>query len=91
LRRSSPQHSDRWHLDEVFLKINGRIHYRWRAVDQDGNVLDILSKAGGTKKQQRSSFAKLLKLHTEQAIHSACTHMRGSLLPKYAFVPRSVQ
>ncbi len=43
LRRRSPRPGDRWHLDEVFLKIsNGRIHYLWRAVDQDGDVLDIL-------------------------------------------------
>ena len=42
LRRRSPRPGDRWHLDEVFLKINGRIHYLWRAVDQDGEVLDIL-------------------------------------------------
>ena len=34
--------ADKWHLDEVFLTINGRRHYLWRAVDQDGNVLDIL-------------------------------------------------
>ena len=33
LRRRSPHPGDRWHLDEVFLKINGRIHYLWRAVD----------------------------------------------------------
>src|ERR1700730_12886220 len=33
---------DRWHLDEVFLRINGRLQYLWRAVDQDGEVLDIL-------------------------------------------------
>ena len=42
LRRRSPRPGDRWHLDEVFLKINGRLHYLWRAVDQDGDVLDIL-------------------------------------------------
>ena len=42
LRRRSPRPGDRWHLDEVYLKINGRIHYLWRAVDQDGDVLDIL-------------------------------------------------
>jgi putative transposase len=29
---------DQWHLDEVFLKINGRRHYLWRAVDQDGDA-----------------------------------------------------
>jgi putative transposase len=42
LRRKSPRPGDRWHLDEVFLKINGRRHYLWCAVDQDGDVLDIL-------------------------------------------------
>ena len=41
-RRRSPRPGDKWHLDEVFLKINGRLHYLWRAVDQDGDVLDIL-------------------------------------------------
>ena len=33
---------NQWYLDEVFLKINGSIHYLWRAVDQDGEVLDIM-------------------------------------------------
>jgi len=32
-RRRSPRPGDMWHLDEVFLKINGRLHYLWRAVD----------------------------------------------------------
>jgi putative transposase len=41
-RRKAPRPGDRWHLDEVFLKINGRLHYLWRAVDQDGEVLDIM-------------------------------------------------
>jgi putative transposase len=39
---SHPFSGDRWHLDEVFLKINGQPNYLWRAVDQDGDVLDIL-------------------------------------------------
>jgi putative transposase len=42
LRRRRPRCGDTWHLDEVFLKINGETHSLWRAVDQDGNVLDIL-------------------------------------------------
>ena len=37
-----PRPDDRWHLDEVFTRINGRTHYLWRAVDQEGDVLDIL-------------------------------------------------
>ena len=42
LRRRRPRTGDKWHLDEVFVAINGKQHYLWRAVDQDGNVLDIL-------------------------------------------------
>jgi transposase-like protein len=42
LRRRQPRPGDKWHLDEVFLTINGRRQYLWRALDQDGNVLDIL-------------------------------------------------
>ncbi len=42
LRRRRARTGDKWHLDEIFLKINGVTHYLWRAVDQDGVVLDIL-------------------------------------------------
>src|SRR3954470_21049530 len=42
LRRRRPKPGDTWHRDEVFLKINGELHYLWRAVDQHGVVLHIL-------------------------------------------------
>ena len=42
LRRRRPRPGDKWHLDEVFVRINGRLRYLWRAVDQHGNVLDVL-------------------------------------------------
>ncbi len=42
LRRRRPRPGDKWYLDEVFLRIQGVRHYLWRAVDQDGVVLDIL-------------------------------------------------
>lgn len=61
LRRRAPRPGDRWHLDEVFLKINGRIHYLWRAVDQDGDVLDILVQSKRDKKAAKKFFRKLLK------------------------------
>ena len=50
-----------WHLDEVFLKINGRLHYLWRAVDQDGDLLDILVQSRRDKKAAKKFFRKLLK------------------------------
>ena len=42
LRRRRPRPGDKWFLDEVFIRIRGEQHYFWRAVDQDGTVLDIL-------------------------------------------------
>jgi putative transposase len=61
LRRKSHRPGDRWHLDEVFLKIKGRPHYLWRAVDQDGDVLDILVQSRRDKKAAKEFFRKLLK------------------------------
>jgi putative transposase len=61
LRRKSPRSGDRRHLDEVFLKINGRPHCLWRAVDQDADVLDILVQSRRNKKAAKKFFRKLLK------------------------------
>jgi len=61
LRRHRPRCGDKWHLDEVFLKINGKTHYLWRAVDQDGNVLDILVQSRRNKHAAKRFFRKLLK------------------------------
>src|SRR5918993_5312103 len=61
LRRRRPRPGDKWHLDEVFLTINGARHYLWRAVDQDGHVLDILVQSRRNKKAAKKVFRKLLK------------------------------
>ncbi len=61
LRRRRPRPGDKWHLDEVFITINGEQHYLWRAVDQDGNVLDILVQSRRNKAAAKKFFRKLLK------------------------------
>ena len=61
LRRRRPRPGDKWHLDEVFLPINGERQYLWRAVDQDGNVLDILVQRQRDKHAAKQFFRKLLK------------------------------
>jgi putative transposase len=60
LRRRRPRPGDQWHLDEVFIKIRGKIHYLWRAVDQDGNVLDILVTSRRDAQAAIRFFRKLL-------------------------------
>jgi len=47
----------RWHLDEVFVKINGEMHYLWRAVDHEGEVLEAFA----TKRRDRRAALKFLK------------------------------
>ncbi|MFF3787444.1 IS6 family transposase [Streptomyces sp. NPDC001933] len=61
LRRKRPRHGDKWHLDEVFIKINGELKYLWRAVDADGNVLDILLQNRRDKAAAWRFFRRLLK------------------------------
>jgi putative transposase len=61
LRRRRPQLGDTWHLDEVSLTINKERHYLWRAVDQDGHVLDILVQRRRDKQAAKRFFRKLLK------------------------------
>lgn len=52
---------DRWHLDEIFVRINGKLQYVWRAVDQEGEVLDILVQPRRNKKAAKKFFRRLLK------------------------------
>jgi putative transposase len=61
LRRRRARPGDTWHLDEVFLTINGKTHYLWRAVDQQGNILDILVQSRRNKAAATKFFRKLLR------------------------------
>jgi putative transposase len=55
LRRPRP--GDKWHLDEVFIRINGEQRYLWRAVDQDGSVLSSRFRTAGTRPRPGVSCA----------------------------------
>ena len=61
IRARRGQLGDTWHLDEVYVKIDGRLQYLWRAVDQDGSVLDILVQPHRDKKAAARFFRKLLR------------------------------
>jgi putative transposase len=61
LRHRRPKPGDKWHLDEVFLTINRERYYLWRAVDQDGHVLDILVQRRRDAHAAKKFFLKLLK------------------------------
>jgi len=59
LRRRRPRPGDTWPLDEVLTRSSGRTHSQWRAVDQEGNGLDILVQS---RRDQRAAVEFLRKL-----------------------------
>ena len=64
IRRRAPRLGDKWHLDEVVISINGKKHWLWRAVDQDGFVLDALVQS---RRDRHAAERLLRKLIRKQA------------------------
>jgi putative transposase len=60
LKRRQGRLGDSWHLDEVFIRINGQQQYLWRAVDQDGDVIDILVQPRRDQRAAERFFRRLL-------------------------------
>jgi transposase-like protein len=61
LRKRRPKPHTTWHLDEVYLKIDGRMVYLWRAVDAEGEVLDVLVQSRRNKRAALKLMRNLLK------------------------------
>ena len=61
LKRRQGRLGDTWHLDELFVRINGEPHYLWRAVDQDGDVIDILVQPRRDQRAAGRFFRRLLR------------------------------
>ena len=61
IRQKRRRPTDKWHLDEVFVKINGKRHYLWRAVDSEGMVLDILMQEHRNAGAAKRFFKQVLK------------------------------
>ena len=85
LRRRRGRMGDTWYLDEVFVAINGRRQYLWRAVDQDGDVIDILVQSRRDRHAARRFFRKLL---TDQGL--APRRLVTDRLRSYAAAHRTV-
>jgi len=63
LKRKHRGYGDSFYIDEVFVKINGKQHYLWRAVDQDGEVVDVYLQAKRDGATAKRFFKRLLRNH----------------------------
>ena len=85
IRRRLPQAGDKRHLDEVAIKIAGVQHWLWRAVDQNGMVLDVLVQSRRDKRAAKRLLRKLLKRQCR-----APRVMVTDKLPSYGAAKREV-
>ena len=74
-----------WHLDEVFVRINGELHYLWRAVDHEGEVLE----AYVTKRRDRNAALRFLRKAMKR--HGAPDQVVTDKLPSYKAAFRAIE
>jgi putative transposase len=82
LRRSRPPPTARWHLDEMVVKVGGKRMWLWRAVDDEGEVLDVLLQKRRNKGAAMKLLRKLLKstgLHPETIITEGLASYRAAM------------
>jgi putative transposase len=93
LRLARPKPDDRWHLDEMVVSINGRSMYLWRAVDSDGEVLELLVQRGRDKTAAINLLRKLLKRNVPhpQVIVTDKLRSYGAALRELGFTGRHDQ
>jgi putative transposase len=82
IRKNRGQLGDTWYLDEVFIKINGVLHYLWRAGDQDGDEIDILVQKRKDKKAASRFFRKSLECQQASPIKIVTNKLRSDSAAK---------
>jgi transposase-like protein len=77
LRKRRPKPHATWHLDEVYLKIDGRMVYLWRAVDAEGEVLDVMVQSKRNKHAALKLMRKLLKKYAFAPVRLVTDDLRS--------------
>ena len=68
IRRERPRPNDKWHMDEVVITIRGKKHWLWRAIDADGDALDILVQTRRNAKAAKRFFQRLVSQFGEPRV-----------------------
>jgi putative transposase len=66
IRRQRPQPQDKWHLDEMYIKMNGETDYLWRAADANGMVLDILVQERRNQEAAETFLRRLVAAYPDE-------------------------
>ena len=90
LRRVHQGYGDTFFIDEVFVKIQGEMQYLWRAVDQDGEVVDVLVQARRDGKAAKRFFGRLLKRHGDEPRQVVTDKLRSYGVAHRELIPEAM-
>ena len=90
LKRGHRGYSDTFYIDEVFVKINGKQHYLWRAVDQDGEVVDVYLQAKRDGTAAKRFFRRLLRSHRAEPRKIVTDKLRSYGVAHREVVPEAI-
>ena len=90
LRRNHHGYGDTFYIDEVFVKINGEQHYLWRAVDQDGEVVDVYLQAKRDGAAAKRFFRRLLRSHRGEPRKIVTDKLRSYGVAHRELIPEAI-
>ncbi len=90
LRRKHRGFGDTFFIDEVFVKINGKQHYLWRAVDQDGEVVDVFLQAKRDGAAAKRFFKRLLRNHGDEPRKIVTDKLRSYGVAHRELIPEAI-
>ena len=90
LRRTHQGYGDTFYLAEVFVKTQGKQQYLWRAVDQDGEVVDVFLQARRDGKAAKRFFKRLLKSHGDEPRKIVTDKLRSFRVAHRELIPESI-
>jgi putative transposase len=90
LKRKHRGFGDTFFIDEVFVKINGKQHYLWRAIDQDGEVVDVYLQARRDGSAAKRFFRRLLRSHGGEPRKIVTDKLRSYPVAHREMIPESI-
>jgi putative transposase len=90
LKRKHRGYGDTFYIDEVFIKINGKQHYLWRAVDQDGEVVDVYLQTKRDGAAAKRFFRRLLRSHGGEPRQIVTDKLRSYGVAHRELVPETI-
>ena len=90
LKRKHRGYGDTFYIDEVFVKINGKQHYLWRAVDQDGEVVDVFLQAKRDGASAKRFFKRLLRTHGAEPRKIVTDKLRSYGVAHRQLIPEAI-